>query len=112
MAGCVGRIRGVILAAVVACCLFAGNAVGVWAQEGSAAAEQKLVNPNSAGVEMLAKIPGLDEKIAKEIIVLREQMGDFQNLDDLLEVKGMTKELLEKVKPYISLDPLKTDCSC
>ena len=37
-------------------------------------------------------------------------MGDFQNLDDLLEVKGMTKELLEKIKPYISLDPLKTDC--
>ena len=51
-------IRTLAAVILVACCAIAGNPASVWAQGDGSASEQKLVNPNSAGVEMLAKIPG------------------------------------------------------
>jgi competence ComEA-like helix-hairpin-helix protein len=105
-------MKAIMRLVLVACVALAAGALGAWAQDGGATPENKLINPNNASVEMLAKIPGLNENIAKEIIIMREQMGDFQNLDDLLEVKGVTKELLEEIKPYTSVDPAKTDCTC
>lgn len=97
---------------VLACCLLLFGTACALAQAGTKPEEHKLINPNTASVEMLAKLPGMNEKVARGIVVQREQLGDFQSLDELLEVQGMSKELLEKIKPFISLDPLKTDCSC
>ena len=61
------------------------------------------IDINSATPEMLAKIPGVDSKIADGIAKYREANGAFSSAKDLLKVDGITPELLEKIKPFLSM---------
>ncbi len=69
---------------------------------GQAAAVKDGIDINSATPEMLAKIPGIDPKIAEGIAAYREANGAFTNVKDLLNVDGITPELLDKIKPLLS----------
>ncbi|MFQ5601814.1 MAG: ComEA family DNA-binding protein [bacterium] len=62
-----------------------------------------LVNINKASQEELQSLPTVGPVIAKKIITYRQQNGEFQSMDDLLNVKGIGKKTLEKIKPYVSL---------
>lgn len=54
---------------------------------------------NKATAEQLSKCPGLTPVLAKAIVGYRTQSGPFKTADDLLKVKGMTKEILNKLSP-------------
>jgi DNA uptake protein ComE-like DNA-binding protein len=56
-----------------------------------------LVNINSAGKTVLACLPGMDEELAGAVVLHREQYGFFSSPADLLDVPGMTLEILKKV---------------
>lgn len=72
-----------------------------------------LLNINTATVEQLAAVPGLTEDIARGIVQYREDMGDFQSLDELTEVEGINNDLLGKLKEYIGIDAIAgAECSC
>lgn len=78
----------------------------------SAQAEEP-VNVNTATQEQLIAVPGLSPELAQAIIKYREEMGDIQNLDELTEIPGISKDLLGKIKPYLSLDAISgAECSC
>lgn len=75
-------------------------------QQAAAAQEasQKL-NINTASVqELAAAMVGIGLKRAEQIIQLREQLGGFTELEQLLDVKGIGLRTLEKNQPLISLD--------
>jgi len=62
-----------------------------------------LVNVNQAGFKELITIPGMTETRAASLIIYREQYGDFNHIDDLINVKNIGSVTLEKIKPYITL---------
>ena len=72
----------------------------------SAASEPALtgvVNINTATLEQLQLLPGIGEARARAIVSMRKQSGGFKSLDDLLEVKGIGKAMLDRLRPFLSL---------
>ncbi len=62
-----------------------------------------LININTAGFKDLITIPGMTETRAASLIIYREKYGDFNHIDDLINVKNIGSVTLEKIKPYITL---------
>jgi competence protein ComEA len=69
----------------------------------SADAAQVQVNVNTAGVAELTQLPGIGEKTAQAIVDFREQKGDFQKVEDLLEVKGIGEKKLAAIQGSVVL---------
>lgn len=70
---------------------------------GKAAGMMEKININTAGIDSLAKIPGLDQKISEAIGAYREANGAFTSLSDLVNIDGIDAGLLEKIKPFLTL---------
>jgi len=56
---------------------------------------------NRATAEDLDAIPGLGPALAQRIIDYRQAHGPFKTIDDLMEVSGIGRKKLEKIKPYL-----------
>lgn len=55
------------------------------------------ININTADVETLAhELNGIGQKRARAIVAYREQHGPFKSIDDLLNIKGIGKKILDK----------------
>jgi competence protein ComEA len=74
----------------------------------------KTVNINKAGeAEMVKNIPMITPELAKKIVKYRKDNGDFQSLDELLQIDGINRELIRKIKPFLLLEGLGgKDCTC
>lgn len=59
------------------------------------------IDPNNAGLHSLARLPGIGPSLANAIIEYR-QKAPFENVDDLLDVKGIGPKKLIAIKPYLS----------
>jgi competence protein ComEA len=59
---------------------------------------------NSATVEQLEQLPGVGPTIAKAIVRFREKSGPLQRVEDLLAVRGVSKNKLEKLRPYVMVN--------
>lgn len=70
---------------------------------GQIAAVADQLNINTANVDALAAVPGLGPEIAEAISKYREAHGAFTSLNDLVNVDGINMELLEKIKPFLTL---------
>jgi competence protein ComEA len=75
--------------------IFAGTA---GAQTKTAAAKIDL---NKATAEQISRCPGLTLPLAKAIVDYRAKAGPFKTPDDLLKVKGITREILSKLNPKV-----------
>ena len=64
---------------------------------GHAPARRSGVSINTASVEQLAKVKGLNLKLAKEIIKARP----LSTLAELIEVRGIGAKTLERIKPFL-----------
>ncbi|AZC27853.1 ComEA family DNA-binding protein [Pseudomonas sessilinigenes] len=66
-------------------------------EELTQAQQSAKVNLNAADVETLSRdLSGIGAAKAKAIVAYRESNGPFTAVDELLEVKGIGKALLEK----------------
>ncbi|MBW2092458.1 MAG: helix-hairpin-helix domain-containing protein [Deltaproteobacteria bacterium] len=73
----------------------------------------KTVNINTATAEELAQVPLITKELAQRIVTYREEVGDFQVLEELLQVEGFTRALLDRLKPFLLLEGLGgDDCTC
>jgi len=52
----------------------------------------------------LRMIPGVGDRLAADIVALREKKGRFEKLDQLMEVKGIKENKLAKLRPYLFID--------
>ena len=59
------------------------------------------IDLNKATLVQLTKIPGLTSALAKSIVEYREKSGPFKAPEDLLKIKGVTKEILNKLSPKL-----------
>ncbi|MBV8149660.1 MAG: ComEA family DNA-binding protein [Candidatus Eremiobacteraeota bacterium] len=61
------------------------------------------VDVNAAGADDLAAVPGIGRAVAQRIVEMRERIGPFGSLDQLLDVAGMTDQRLERARPYLTM---------
>ncbi|MCC6550045.1 MAG: helix-hairpin-helix domain-containing protein [Ignavibacteriaceae bacterium] len=62
----------------------------------------QTININTADLQTLCRLPGIGEKTAEKILELRNRIGTFTSLSQLLSVKGIGDKKLEQLKSYIS----------
>ena len=55
---------------------------------------------NSATKEDFMKIKGIGTKKAEKIIAYRKKHGKFKNADEIANVKGISKKIVEKIKSF------------
>ena len=60
-----------------------------------------LVNINTADREELMTINGIGEATADKIIAYREENGEFESVDELIEIKGIGEKKLEQFRPFM-----------
>ena len=61
-----------------------------------------LVNVNSASIEVLACLPGLNRELAQAIISQRQSDGYFASVAGLLKVPGLTREIFKQLAPRVT----------
>ena len=63
------------------------------------------ININIASDKELQNLPGIGPVLAKRIVTLREiKGGKFENVDELLGVKGIGSKKLEEIREWIVID--------
>jgi competence protein ComEA len=66
---------------------------------------ERPIELNSANWWELTQVRGIGEVRAKAIIDLRNQKHGFSSFDELVEVKGVTPEIIEEMKKIMRLEP-------
>ena len=61
------------------------------------------VSLNTATVEQLIALPGIGPSRAQAIVELREKIGGFKKVDDLMRVKGIGRKTFRKLEPMLKL---------
>ena len=59
------------------------------------------ININTAAEAELARIPGIGEVRARDIVTYRNEYGIFTQPEDLLKIHGIGEATLQKMLPYI-----------
>jgi competence ComEA-like helix-hairpin-helix protein len=62
-----------------------------------------LININTASLEVLICLPGVERPLAQAIINYRKSTGYFDNVAGLLKVAGMTRDIFKQVVPLITV---------
>lgn len=68
-----------------------------------AVAAEGTVNVNTAGVEQLQLLPRVGPAIAQRIVDFRDENGPFQELEDLMLVRGIGEKTYELIAPHATL---------
>jgi competence protein ComEA len=63
------------------------------------------INLNTASIAELESLPCIGANTAKSIVDFRKHSGPFQRVEDLLAIKGISKNKLEKLRPYVTVAP-------
>lgn len=64
----------------------------------------KKISLNKAGFEQLKAHPYIGEKTARNILLYREGLGQFENIDQLRQVPLMNEEIYRKIAPYFVVE--------
>ena len=62
------------------------------------------VNINTADIEELRAIPGMNEKLAQSVLAYREEHGGFTDKSELIGVNGIGEETYREIEPYITAE--------
>lgn len=73
------------------------------AAHGAASADDPVVL-NTATVDDFRRLPGIGEKRAAAMLALRDRLGRFRAVEDLLKVKGVGRAMLKRIRPLVRLD--------
>lgn len=73
-------------------------------QKKSIVLEEKSINLNSATIEQLVQLPGIGEKTAEKIILLRQERGKFRSLEEIMDVKGIGEVKFNKIKNFLYIE--------
>jgi competence protein ComEA len=63
-----------------------------------------VINLNTATLTDLHMLDGMTSQLAQNIIAYRDANGPFASVNDLINVKGITKAKLREFKPFLVLE--------
>jgi competence protein ComEA len=58
---------------------------------------------NQASVAELSQVPGINYRLAKEVVGLRDRRGAFSKLENLCEVKGIGPATVTRLRSYLKV---------
>jgi competence ComEA-like helix-hairpin-helix protein len=61
-----------------------------------------LVNINTAGLDVLTCLPGIDRVLAQSIVSYRQSGGFFANIGEVLKVSGMTHDIFKQIASHVT----------
>ncbi len=64
----------------------------------------ELIDINRAGIDELVSLPGIGPVKAQRIIDRRTELGKFNNVEELISVKGIGEKTLAKITPFIKCE--------
>ena len=67
--------------------------------------EGERIDLNTATLSDLTRLPGIGEKKGQAILDKRTELGTFQSVDQLLEVRGIGEGILARISPYVTVTP-------
>ena len=67
------------------------------------------LNINAASAEELAGLPGIGEALAERIVAWREENGPFENIEDIMNVKGIGEGKFAEFAGRIAVDGKETE---
>ncbi len=67
------------------------------------ASQTEKININTASASQLQELPGIGPTYAKRIVNWRNENGEFTEVEQLLEIRGIGEVRLETMKPLIDL---------
>ncbi|MFO7982797.1 MAG: helix-hairpin-helix domain-containing protein [Desulfuromonadales bacterium] len=78
----------------------------ILAAEANMAADQAVsaVNINDASPEELQQLAGVGSAISQRIVDYRENVGQFQQPQDLMKVKGIGQKTMDKIRPMVAVE--------
>jgi competence protein ComEA len=62
------------------------------------------INLNIATKEMLLDLPGIGERLAERIIEYRNNKGEFKDIEELKNIKGIGEAKYEEIKDYFLIE--------
>jgi type II secretory pathway component PulK len=57
---------------------------------------------NTAGLDVLACLPGMSRELAQAVISQRQSGGFFANTAELLKVPGLTRDIFKQIAPLVT----------
>ena len=96
-------LKQMLVAAIVLAAL-AFATQPAFAEEDMADPSSSTVNINTATAEELEALKGIGQAKAQAIVAYREQFGEFESLDELMEVKGVGEATLKDNMQWLSLE--------
>ena len=94
----------------VAFCWLAILLLACAAQSASATKKHPPAKPidlNTATLSQLEELPGVGPVTAKAILDFRAKSGPFRRVDDLLSVHRISQKKLDKMRPYVTVGPVR-----
>jgi competence protein ComEA len=67
--------------------------------------EVSPIDLNTATAAELTTLPGIGQKRAERILALRERLGRFRSVDDLLRARGLGRSLVKRLRPLVRVGP-------
>lgn len=67
------------------------------------------IDLNEADVEILSLLPDISEETAQKIIDLREEIGGFSNIYELLFIDDLSDEMFSEIVKYVYIKELNID---
>ena len=65
--------------------------------------EIQCVNINTADLQTLSNLPYVSDSQAKAIVEYRKENGDFESIEEILQIKGIGEKTFEKIKLNITV---------
>ncbi len=66
------------------------------------------VNLNTASESLLLQLPGIGPSRARAIIAFREAHGGFEQVGQLMRIRGIGRAMLRKLRPFVTLSATGT----
>lgn len=64
----------------------------------------RTININNADINILKQHPYIKWQLANAIVQYRQQHGNYQSIDDLLQITILTPAVFQKIKPYLVIE--------
>lgn len=96
-----GAAALLMAAVAIAVFLLLNTMGGSTSQDATGSNDFELININTATVKELQQLDEISESLAQKVVEYREENGDFESVDELLEVSGIGEKKLKGIRNYI-----------